>query len=146
MRYLFALLSIGLVFSACKKEEDIKDPVPKISLVSIYPTQVIQQTDSIVIRFNYKDGDGDLGENVAGKKNLFVTDTRIAVTDSFRIQQLAPSIVNSPITGILRVVIPSTIITSDTSEFETVTYSIRVVDRAGHYSNTMLTPSVTVIR
>jgi hypothetical protein len=140
----FACLFI--FFSACSNDDDLKDPVPSISLISISPKAVFENKDSIVIRFSYKDGDGDLGENQAGLRNLFVTDLRINVTDSFRIQQLAPTIVESPISGSIRLTIPSTFITNDTAQSEVVSYRLQVRDRAGNKSNKLVTPAITVYK
>ena len=72
-------------------------------------------------------------------------DNRIAVTEEFRIRDLAPEGAVIPVTGNLRVVLRSTGIT-DNSSSQTVNYTIFVRDRAGNESNRFTTPDITVTR
>jgi hypothetical protein len=143
----FLLATLGLaMFSACKKEKiDLTDPVPTILGITISPATVVEFQDSIIFLIDYRDGDGDLGENSADAHNLFVTDNRINVTEEFRIRELAPQGAEIPITGTLRVVLRNTGIT-DNSNSQTVTYTIYIKDRAGNESERYVTPSITVTR
>jgi hypothetical protein len=139
----FALLLLGL---GCKKDKiDLKDPVPQILSVSINPTTVVEYTDSIVFSIAYRDGDGDLGENSPTAKNLFLTDTRINVTEEYRIRELAPQGAEVPITGTLQVVLRNTGIT-DGSASQTFNYTIKMRDRAGNESAIFTTENITVRR
>lgn len=142
---VFAFLALALVFGACKKdpEIDLQDPIPTILDVVVSPTNVVEYQDSIIFEVSYRDGDGDLGENDPNAANLFLVDNRINVTETYRIQELAPDGAVIPITGSLRVVLPSTGIT-DNSTSQTVTYTIYIRDRAGNESNRFTTAAVTV--
>jgi len=141
--FLLALV-MGMAFSACKKEKvDLLDPVPSILNVTVNPTDVVEYEDEIVFSVEYRDGDGDLGENDPDVTNLFLTDNRIGVTESFRISQLAPSGSDIAITGTLEVSLPSTGIT-DNSTAETVNYTLYMKDRAGNESNRFTTEDITV--
>ncbi|MBK9451821.1 MAG: hypothetical protein IPN95_20865 [Bacteroidetes bacterium] len=134
------------LFSACKKEKiDLTDPVPTILGITVSPATVVEFQDSIIFLIDYRDGDGDLGENSPDAHNLFVTDNRINVTEEFRIRELAPQGAEIPITGTLRVVLRNTGIT-DNSNSQTVTYTIYMKDRAGNESDRLVTPSITVTR
>lgn len=139
------LLASALVLGACKKdpEVDLTDPVPVILDVVASPTSVIEYQDEIIFEVSYRDGDGDLGENEPNAANLYVVDNRIAVTESYRIQELTPDGAVIPISGTLRVVLPSTGIT-DGSTSQTVTYDIYLRDRAGNESNHFTTEAITV--
>ncbi len=146
VRIAFAATLVLTLFSACKKEKiDLTDPVPTILGITVSPATVVEFQDSIIFLIDYRDGDGDLGENSPYAHNLFVTDNRINVTEEFRIRELAPQGAEIPITGTLRVVLRNTGIT-DNSNSQTVTYTIYMKDRAGNESDRLVTPSITVTR
>ena len=143
LAFLF-LLATALSFSACKEDEiDLLDPIPQIINVTVNPTTVVEFEDEITFSVEYRDGDGDLGENDPNVTNLFVIDNRVGITESFRVSQLAPDNANVPITGTLQVILPSTGIT-DNSTSQTVNYTIYMVDRAGNESNRFTTGDITV--
>ncbi len=145
--YLAALLlcfGTVLSISACKKDViDLEDPIPQILNVTVNPASVVEFQDEITFSVEYRDGDGDLGENDPDVTNLFVIDNRVNITESFRVSQIAPDGANVPITGTLEVVLPSTGIT-DNSSSQTVNYTIYMVDRAGNESNRFTTTDITV--
>jgi hypothetical protein len=149
MNKRFLLICLGsfalLAFEACKKEEVIVSDVPEVSVVSVSPGTVKELTDSLVFVLHYKDGDGDLGENNPDALNLFVQDNRIGETEAFRIPQLAPTGADISIEGDLQVVLPNTGIT-DGSSSQTATFTLWVRDRAGHESNKVASPAVTVVK
>jgi hypothetical protein len=135
-----------LLLSSCKKEEvNLTDPVPQIINVEVLTPNVVEYQDSIVFLVEYRDGDGDLGENAPNTGHLFVEDNRIQITEQFRVRELAPQGANIPITGQLRVTLRSTGIT-DNSNVQTFTYTIYLRDRAGNVSNRYQTSEVTVSR
>mgnify|MGYP001796392439 CR=1 FL=1 len=140
-------LLLRLVAAGCKRDDDpdLTDPVPVILDVTVNTETVVEYQDSIVFIVEYRDGDGDLGENEPNVANLFLVDNRIDVTEDFRIRELAPEGAVIPVTGTLRVVLRSTGIT-DNSSSQTVNYTIFVRDRAGNESNRFTTPDITVTR
>jgi hypothetical protein len=142
-KFFFLLAaSIALVSAGCKKDEAITSEVPTIELESVSSSSVLEG-DPITFRVKYTDGDGDLGENNPDAHNLFLTDNRVNVTYEYRIQELAPSGSTLIIRGHLNVELNSTAIT-DGSNSQSVTYSIHVVDRAGHQSNTVTSSAITI--
>jgi hypothetical protein len=138
-----ALLILVLLFASCKKDEVNFPAEPSITFGGISPAQAAEYSDHVIITLNYEDGDGDLGENTDGVKNCFVTDNRMNVTYQYRIKQLAPSNSSIPIKGNLNVDLGVQAIT-DNSSNQSVSYSIFVVDRAGHRSNTITSTSIQI--
>ncbi len=119
---------------------------PKISFISILPKVVEQYTDSITIVFKYTDGNGDLGQNSTENKNLFITDSRNALTYKYRIPQLTPNTDDDiAITGNFSVKINSTALQDENNTSELLTYSVYVIDRAGNKSNVIITEPVEVV-
>ncbi len=129
---------------ACKKDKKVYSEVPEIALVSISSTSVAEG-EPVTFVISYVDGDGDLGENTANVYNLFLTDTRVNVTYKYRIKQLAPDNASIIIKGNLDVLLNSTAIT-DSSNSQTVIYTIYCVDRGGHQSNTITCSPVIIHR
>lgn len=137
------VIMLMLFAHSCKKDQGIS-AVPSIAFDSIAPNPAIKYQDTIKIVISYTDGDGDLGEDSADIKNLFVTDSRNNVTSQFRIPQLAPSGANIAIEGNLNVILPPQLFVNDNDTTETAVYSIYVVDRAGHKSNTVQTKPLVI--
>lgn len=141
---LFFLIII-LFIAGCKKDEIVFPIEPKIEIVSITPANAQQYVDPVTITIHYEDGDGDLGENNDQIKNCFVTDNRIGITYEYRIKQLAPSGTSIPIDGNLNINIGGQVLT-DSSSQQNVTYTLYIVDRAGHKSNSVTTGAVVIRR
>ncbi len=139
--YYFSLI---LFFITGCKDDEISFPVePSIEMVSITPANPMQYTEPVTITIHYKDGDGDLGENNDQVKNCFVTDNRIGITYEYRIKQLAPTGSSIPIDGNLNIDIGGQVLT-DSSSSQSVTYTLYIVDRAGHKSNSVTTAAIVI--
>lgn len=137
------IFAFSIVFTSCQKDPPVISIIPSITFVSVTPTNVTQFKDSITFTISYQDGDGDLGQNDPNVYNLFLTDNRINITYPYRIKQLAPDNANIAIEGNLNIVLPNAGIT-DGSASQIATYSMYIVDRAGHQSNTVTSPSITI--
>ena len=138
----FALLPLMLMLS-CSKDDPEFPVEPSIEIAAISPADVTEYTESVFLTIRYEDGDGDLGENVEGVKNCFVTDNRIGVTNQYRIQQLAPTGSTIHIEGTVEIDMKGQAIT-DNSTSQSATYTVYVVDRAGHRSNSVTTGAITI--
>jgi len=145
MKQVFYSLILMSLLGACKKEEDKYSVVPKITFEGISPGTVKQFSDSLIVSINYEDGDGDLGENVSGAKNAFVTDSRNDLTYNFRIRQLAPTDANIIIKGKLLIIVPQVALNDANAASESASFSIYVEDRAGNKSNVINTSNITII-
>lgn len=143
-----ALLLGGIIFlTACGPGETVGLPSvePEITLLETSTTEVRAFQDPIIFKIEYTDGDGDLGTNDDTQRNVFVSDSRVNTTQSFRLQQLAPDGAEIAITGTFSLEMPFTILT-DSVESETVQFSIYVVDQAGHASNVVESGEIKVLR
>ena len=76
---------------------------PEIEIVSASPTQVDEFAEGVVLRFSYKDGDGDLGEADPDAYTLWVKDSRLNAADGYHIPPLSPPDTEVPIQGELEV-------------------------------------------
>lgn len=132
----------------CGKEDDVINPpmsdVPAIELINVAPTTVTALGDSIVFIIHYEDGNGDLGFNAPDSMSLYITDTRIPLTESFFVPLLAPEGADIAIQGELEVVLNNTILVNPDATSETVEFEIQLRDRSGNYSNVLVVPAITV--
>jgi hypothetical protein len=142
LRFPVIVACAAFLFSSCHKDEAIDGATPTIELVSVSAAS-IQEGDPLTFTIHYTDGDGDLGENDANAKNLFLVDNRVNVTYEYRISELAPPGSSIIIRGNLKVELKTTAIT-DGSTSQAVSYSIYVKDRAGNQSNTVTTGTITI--
>jgi len=118
--------------------------VPEISFVSIGPSSIYQNKDSVKIRISYRDGDGDLGENISGIENAEVTNFRNNITYNFRIRQLAPSNANVAIQGELEIVVPGVAMENTSLASESTYFTVTITDRAVNKSNQISNDNITV--
>lgn len=145
---ILMLAAFASIFFACKKDEDptggIIGPVPELALLNVSPTNVVALEDSIVFMVEYTDGDGDLGFQDADSMSIFLTDIRIPITEGYHLSPLAPIGSGITIQGVLPVVLDRTILVDPTATSETVEFEIKIKDRAGNWSNTIVSPPITV--
>ena len=148
---LIPLLLVLLSFNSCKKDEDNSQPIPPISdvpeieFLGINTTTVHQFTDSLVFSIGYLDGDGDLGFESADSASLYVTDTRFPLTHEYHLAPTAPQGAELTVQGVWNVVLENIIRKNGSASQESATFTIRVRDRAGNWSNEVSSPAVTVL-
>lgn len=142
--YIYSTVILFSFLSACEKGPEEISATPEISIESVTPTTVKQFQDSLVIKITYKDGDGDLGENVDTVRNVFVTDARNNLTFSYRLSELAPRGQKIAIQGKVNIVVKSLSLIDVSSTQEQTTFTVYLLDRAKNKSNTVTTQSITI--
>ncbi|MFT7588559.1 MAG: hypothetical protein ACI959_000770 [Limisphaerales bacterium] len=145
---LFGLIFI-LLAGACTDDPMGGGPpisdIPYIELRAVNPGNVTAFEDSIVFELYYLDGDGDLGFESADSAVVYLTDTRFPLIEEFHVQPIAPEGSNIIISGIWQVVLPFTILQDPLASSELAIFSLRIRDRAGNSSNTVISVPITVI-
>lgn len=138
------IILVGCALVSCKKEKaDIMPTEPSIELISVSREQVTEFQSAVMLRFSYKDGDGDLGRTDPDDYSLWVKDSRLSVADGYHIIPLAPPDEEIAIQGELEVELTPLFLLGNASQ-EVMTYSFYVVDRAGNRSNEITTPAITI--
>lgn len=148
MSKILFITSLILILFSCSKKEDNNEVLssdPKISFVSITPQEVENFNNSISLVINYKDNNGDLGFDDPDEFSLWVKDSRLDSADYYHIPPLAPLNKNLVIQGKLEIVLNSIFILGNGNE-EVITLSIKLRDRANHWSNIVTTPTITIKR
>lgn len=138
-----ACLILTLAVSCSKEAEPSR--TPSIRLLDISRDSLREFKDSLVIRFEYTDADGDIGEDNPDKNDLMIKDRRLSNADFYFVKPLAPPGSGIKITGIIAVQIKNTFLLGTGSAEQTV-FDIKLRDRAGNWSNNISTPSITIIR
>lgn len=164
MKYLLlscCLLLIAtsvILLSSCNNDPGFSD-APEIEFVSMSKDTLVQGnafSDSILIKFNFKDGDGDLGVDRSVTQNISLTDRRTMFDDpTFKIPPLPIGGGQTGIEGTITVKVyttccifpdgtPPCLNPSDFPENE-LSYDIVLTDDSGNASNVITTPSLVLL-
>ncbi len=146
---------------SCIQPPDLPDE-PVITFTGVSKNTIDQGSlnqDSLVVFFNFTDGDGDIGVEPSMRRvdnfDLFVFDTRTGnLQDRFFMPHVPPKGAGNGITGSARVVLFGTccIYEDGTADCEanedeptdTIVYEIFIIDRAGNESNRIQTTPITI--
>ena len=94
------LLIVSLYAASCKKDSAVSS-VPVIKFLDVNSTSIKEFKDSLVLRFEYTDADGDIGEDNPDKNDLFIKDRRLANADYYFVKPLSPPGSEIKIKGII---------------------------------------------
>lgn len=145
MKHYFILFFILIFsFSCKKKKEPAPDPVPTLELISVTPTTLTEFKDSVIIKLKYRDNNGDLGDQSPDAHSLQVKDSRLQNPDTYHVKPLAPiSEKDIVIEGELSVKLNSLFLLG-TGNSEVTTLTIKLKDRAGNWSNEVVSSPITI--
>jgi hypothetical protein len=158
----WSILMVIFLVSSCVKRPDYPD-VPQISFLGVNQTVIAQGSpaaalDTLAIRFRFTDGDGDLGHE-DGTLDIFMTDSRDGFEETLKLPVIGDQGVGNGVSGEVTIrtfnkpfnicctyptgqvpCTPSTVFPTDT-----FSYSIRIRDRAGNFSNSVQTSTITIL-
>ena len=141
-KLLLIALIVSVSFSCKKKEEEPK--IPEIELISITPLSLVQYEESVYMVIQYKDLDGDIGYESPDEYALQIKDNRLVNPDWYHVPPLSPIGSNVSIEGDLSVKISTLFLLGNGSQEET-SFSIRIKDRAGNWSEEINSPQITIL-
>lgn len=146
VKYLGLVLLVGIALAACKKSNiRVLDKAPVIRINSVAPTTVQAFSGRTEVVLQYEDGDGDQGSLHPDSLMLEVRDDRLTAPDFYFVPPLSPEASNVPIRGTIRFRLNGTFLFGNGAT-EVTNYSIRLRDRSGQWSNTVLTPQIIINR
>lgn len=132
-----AFLWISLCVCAACSDRQLPSPVPAISYKSITPRQLKANQDVARLRFEFTDGDGDIGDNLLNDTfSLVVRDMRPHIADSLRDWRIKLPELNSweAVKGEISVDLPSLDLGSGLGQDSTY-FRFYIFDKAGNKSN-----------
>ena len=141
MKKLFFISFILLIFSSCSKEED--QVIFNINLLNTFPTEIIEFQENIYVRIYYQHPDGFIGFSDPDYLSLEVKDSRLSQADYYHIIPVTPPENSLSITGELLVEIDSPFLFGN-GIMELVNFTIRIQDQNLNWSNSIITPNITV--
>lgn len=147
----YKIFYFSLLFSiACFSCETINtdpafDIVPAIKIVELSQDTLVQFQDQLIIKIEYEDGDGDIGDPDPDINTIFVKDARLEEEDEYYLGPLAPEDSEISIKGILDLKLSTTFLLGNGTK-ETTVFSIYLKDRAGNISNTVETGEIIIVR
>jgi len=143
-QFYLKLLIIGLSMTLvdCKKEEKYSE-IPALEFVSLTPSSTTEFSQNIVLKLTYQDGDGDIGHVDPDVYSLYVKDQRLPRADEYHIQPLTPPDQSLQIEGELTVKLSGIFILGNDST-ESTQFTVKLQDRAGNWSNEVVTTTIRV--
>jgi len=146
LKYNILTLFTICVFCSCEdKIVPSTNTTPSIQFVSLSSTKIKQFIDTLSIKIQYDDGDGDLGDLHPDSMSFFVKDTRLNASDRYHLLPLSPNNVKYNIHGDLVLKLKNIFLLSP-SPSELTSFEIKVKDRSNHWSNIIFTPKIEIIR
>jgi hypothetical protein len=146
---LLLLLPMAFFLQKCQKAPDFPI-VPAIEFGSFNKTNITIGTDSLILKIKFTDGDGDIGFNqgeyASNDSSILITEVRRGIADyihTYNPPHIPEKGSFKQISGTIR--INMWYISScrpDHATADTVLYKVRLIDRAGHISNSITTPTV----
>ena len=127
----------------CKKEE-APDPAPVLEFVGISATEVVEFSNALTVTINYSDVNGDLGSPDPDENTVRVRDARLPDYDWYHLQPLTPNLEELNISGSFVLELNPLFILGNGVE-EVTTFTVQVRDRAGNWSNEVVTPQVRIM-
>ena len=149
---LLSLVILLLGAFSCKKDE-IKDdepnpPIsdtPEIELLSVHPDTVVEFKDSLVFTIQYLDGDGNIGHQSADSVSLTLADNRADdIVHKFHVPPVSPDDSDITVRGEFSVHLDNVILLDPNNQQETATFTLRLRDRSGNWSNKVTTGEVLI--
>lgn len=145
MRVALCFLLIFALFGCKKTEIKRASAIPMINLLETTPLSLVQFDEQVSLTLAYEDGDGDLGHPHPDSLTLEVRDARLLEADYYFVPPLAPENQRISIKGNLNFKLNGTFLFGNGATEQT-TFSIRIKDRSGNWSNTVITPTITIKR
>ena len=133
--------------NSCKKNDELTGSgnVPFIKMMDVSSTSILQFKDSLVITFEYTDDDGDIGETDPDKNDIQIKDKRLSKADYYFIKPLSPPGTSIKTKGTISVQMKNTFLLG-TAYSEITTFELKLKDRAGNWSNSIITPTITITK
>jgi len=146
-RIFYVLFLTLAMFSiiACKKKMTTTDTAPKISNLDVSPQNMVEFVDSVEISFDYRDLEGNIGDEDPNKKSLKVKDSRLNTPDFYHILPLTPRDKDYDIKGRLIVKLNSMFTLGNVGS-EKFTLTVSLQDNAGNFSNELVSDSLQVVK
>lgn len=147
MKIAYFVLPLLYVCSSACSNKPIFPVEPHITYLDIQPRKVHQNQDFIYIKFHFEDGDGDLGDIDGGDTfSLLAIDNRPPYADTalyFKLPELDITTKNPSIQGELTLEYPPTLLRPGYLK-DSTTYTVYILDRAGHKSNAIVTDMIYI--
>lgn len=143
---LFSLFT-SFLWSNCEtiNTDPVFDIVPNIKIIEQSQDTLVAFQDQLILRIQYEDGDGDIGNADPDINTIFVKDARLSEEDEYYLGPLAPDNAEISITGVLELKLSATFLFGNGTQ-ETTVFSIYLIDRAGNISNTIETGEILIVR
>ena len=113
--------------------------------MSTEPTQITEFQENINVRISYEHPEGFLGFYDPDYLSLEIKDSRLSNSDFYHLEPINPPNEIVSIVGEILIEVDAPFIFGNGNS-ETLSYSIRIQDQSGNWSNSINSSSITVSR
>lgn len=155
------ILGISLLIFSCYcwmscEKPPIYEDTPSITWLNFSEDTIQQLSGAVVFKFEFTDGDGDLGLDGDTANHIIIVDTRRTPNDTsfYKIPTIQRQGIVSSISGELEVTVsqicginqsnPLILCQPQPNYFDPIVYKIRIKDNAGRWSNEITTDTLYV--
>ncbi|MFT4759682.1 MAG: hypothetical protein ACI9XO_000162 [Paraglaciecola sp.] len=141
------LISLSLLILGCEKisTDPVFSTTPAIKITEISQDTLVQFVDKLILKIEYEDGDGDLGNANPDINSIFVKDSRLEAADEYYLPPLAPDSAFISITGVFNLELSTTFLFGNGTE-ESAVFEIFIMDRAGNRSEAVETTPILIVQ
>ena len=140
MRKILVYLFCVCILTCCKKQDEVSFA---ISLKETIPLDLVEFQQNISVMLNYEHPEGYIGFFDPDFLSLEVKDSRLPNADYYHIVPLDPPDHTLSIKGSLLIEIDAPFLFGN-GDSETLTFTIRILDRDNQWSNKVTTPVITI--
>ena len=147
LKYFLFVCILPCLASNCN-QTPIYPITPAIVFLDINPKSVFSPKDSIVIKFSFTDGDGNLGfaasENTNDVLYKILRNNATSVNFAARLPLIAPIGNKKSLEGEISLQFSSFGLVAANLQGDSIAYQITIMDRDSTLSNTITTPKIWV--
>lgn len=144
-KYIAIFMTI-LTFWSCRDDGEFPySEVPQIELIGVSHDSLVEYDETLVLSIKYQDGNGDIGFESPDKYAVHVRDTRLENFDGFYVGPVAPPSSEVPVEGMIDIEFPNLFVFGN-GQFEKTFFEIKMIDRAGNESNTLMSDAVVIMK
>ncbi len=141
------MISLSVVLNSCTEvdENPVFPDAPRIELLELKPTRIVEFQDSLEFHIYYEDGNGDIGFSNFDSNSIFIRDLRFERSDSFYLGPIGPEGIDASIQGTMIFYLPGLFRVTNRDE-ESTRFELKIKDRQGNLSNVIETEEVIIVR
>lgn len=142
-KHIYALLFLAMLLPSCQQPDLVISTKPLITIEELSPLSAKEFTDEIKMTIVYEDVNGDIGDYDPNVKSLWIKDSRLDEADTYHVPPITMPGDEVAVWGKFEVELGTLFLLSNDST-EQLHYKVSLQDRAGNWSESIISPTITL--